>query len=106
MPIARYGDKNAGILVALDKETFTERWKFEMNYAWSSPAVIYDAENRGYILQADSGGYIYLIDAATGQQRGALRPTDTVFEASPALFGNMLVVGCRGGQKIFGIRIN
>ncbi len=49
---------------------------------------------------------VTLIDAATGKQRGALRPTETVFEASPALFGNMLVVGCRGGQKIFGIRIN
>ncbi|MBQ2201514.1 MAG: PQQ-binding-like beta-propeller repeat protein, partial [Clostridia bacterium] len=106
VPIARYGEKNAGILVALDKETFTERWKFETKYAWSSPAVIYDAENRGYVLHADSDGYIYLLDAATGEQRGALRPTDTVFEASPALFGNMLVVGCRGGQKIFGIRIN
>ena len=107
VPIARYGNKDAGILVALDKETFTERWKFEMdNYAWSSPAVIYDASNNGYIIQADSKGYIFLIDAATGQQRGVLRPTETVFEASPALFGNMLIVGCRGGQKIFGIRIN
>ena len=107
VPIARYGNKDAGVLVALDKETFTERWKFEMdNYAWSSPAVIYDASNNGYIIQADSKGYIFLIDAATGQQRGVLRPTETVFEASPALFGNMLVVGCRGGQKIFGIRIN
>jgi outer membrane protein assembly factor BamB len=107
VPIARYGNKDAGVLVALDKETFTERWKFEMDaYAWSSPAVIYDAANNGYIIQADSKGYIFLIDAATGKQRGALRPTETVFEASPALFGNMLVVGCRGGQKIFGIRIN
>lgn len=107
VPIARYGNKDAGVLVALDKETFTEKWKFEMdNYAWSSPAVIYDSENRGYVIQADSRGYIFLIDAATGKQRGVTRPTDTTFEASPALFGNMLVVGCRGGQKIFGIRIN
>ncbi len=107
VPIARYGNKDAGVLVALDKETFEERWKVEMDaYAWSSPAVIYDAQDNGYILQADSKGYIYLIDGATGQQRGALRPTETVFEASPALFGNMLIVGCRGGQKIFGIRIN
>ncbi|MBR6040830.1 MAG: pyrrolo-quinoline quinone [Clostridia bacterium] len=111
VPIARYGNKDAGILVALDKETMTIHdgigWEFEMDaYAWSSPAVIYDAENRGYIIQADSKGYIFLIDAKTGKQCGALRPTDTTFEASPALFGNMLVVGCRGGQKIFGIRIN
>ncbi len=111
VPFARYGTKDAGVLVALDKETMTIHdgigWEFEMDaYAWSSPAVVYDSENRGYIIQADSKGYLYLIDAATGQQRGALRPTETVFEASPALFGNMLVVGCRGGQKIFGIRLS
>lgn len=111
VPFARYGTKDAGVLVALDKETMTIHdgigWEFEMDaYAWSSPVVIYDSENRGYIIQADSKGYLYLIDAATGQQRGALRPTETVFEASPAVFGNMLVVGCRGGQKIFGIRLS
>ncbi len=111
VPFARYGTKDAGVLVALDKETMTIHdgigWEFEMDaYAWSSPAVVYDSEDRGYIIQADSKGYLYLIDAATGQQRGALRPTETVFEASPALFGNMLVVGCRGGQKIFGIRLS
>ena len=106
VPIARYGTKDMGVLVALDKETFTERWKVEMDaYTWSSPAVIYDAQNKGYILQADSKGYIYLIDGETGKQLGVLRPTDSNFEASPAVFGNMLVVGCRGDQKIFGIRI-
>ena len=106
VPIARYGTKDMGVLVALDKETFTERWKVEMDaYTWSSPAVIYDVQNKGYILQADSKGYIYLIDGETGKQLGVIRPTDSNFEASPAVFGNMLVVGCRGDQKIFGIRI-
>lgn len=107
VPIARYGSKDAGVLVALDKNTFTERWKVDMDaYAWSSPTVVYDSENKGYIIQVDSKGYIYLRDAATGNQLGALRPTDSVFEASPAVFGNMLVVGCRGDQKIFGIRLS
>ena len=107
VPIARYGDKDAGVLVALDKETFEEKWKMNMDaYAWSSPAVVYDSENRGYIIQADSKGYIFIIDGATGEQRGVLRPTDSNFEASPAVFGNMLVIGCRGDQTIFGIRLS
>lgn len=107
VPIARYGDKDSGVLVALDKETFSVRWQKDMEaYSWSSPAVVYDTENKGYIVQADSKGYIYLRDGATGEQLGVLRPTDSNFEASPAVFGNMIVVGCRGDQKIFGIRLS
>ena len=107
VPIARYGDKDAGVLVALDKETFKEKWTRTMDaYSWSSPVVVYDSNNKGYIIQADSKGYICLLDAATGEQLGTLRPTDSNFEASPAVFGNILVVGCRGDQTIFGIRLS
>ncbi len=109
--IARYGDKDSGVLVALDKETLTVHdeigWEFKMDaYSWSSPTVVYDADGKGYVIQADSKGRIYLIDGATGRQLGVVRPTDSNFEASPAVFGNMLVIGCRGDQTIFGIRLN
>ena len=106
VPIARYGGKDTGILVALDKETFKVEWKMDMDgYAWSSPAVVYDGENRGYIIQADSKGRIFLIDGASGSVLDTIAPTKTNFEASPAVFGNMIVVGCRG-QMIFGIRLS
>lgn len=107
VPIARYGDKDAGVLVALDKNSFEVRWKKDMDaYSWSSPAVVYDADNKAYIIQADSKGFICLRDGATGEQLGVLRPTDSNFEASPAVFGNILVLGCRGDQTIFGIRLS
>ncbi len=110
--IARYGDKDAGIIVALEKDTsdgkkFKERWKKKMDaYSWSSPTVVYDVDGKAYIIQADSKGYLFMYDGATGDVLGTLRPTESNFEASPAVFGNMLVVGCRGDQKIFGIRIS
>ena len=105
--IARYPDKDSGVLVALNKETFNVEWKMDMDaYSWSSPTVVYDEDGKGYVIQADSKGRIFLVDGKTGSQLGVLRPTDSNFEASPAVFGNMLVVGCRGDQTIFGIRLS
>ena len=106
--IARYKNKDAGILVALDKNTFEVRWEQLMDaYSWSSPTVVYDVNDKGYVIQADSKGRITLYDGATGsilRTIGTL--TNSNFEASPAVFGNIIVVGCRGDQKIFGIRLS
>lgn len=104
--IARYPNKDDGILVALDKETFEVVWSKDMRYSWSSPAVVYDQSGMGYIIQADSVGNIYLLDGLSGEVKDKIAPTDSNFEASPAIFGNMLVVGCRGDQTIFGIRLS
>lgn len=107
IPIARYGGKDAGALVALDKATGTPRWTFQMDkYSWSSPAVVYTADGTGYLIQADSGGNIFLFDGATGRLLNQIAPTTSNFEASPAVFGQMLILGCRGDQKIFGIRLS
>ncbi len=106
--IARYGDKDAGVLVALEKDTFDVRWKMDMDaYSWSSPTVVYGSDGTGYVIQADSKGRIFLLDGATGKVLDTISSlTDSNFEASPAMFGNMLVVGCRGDQTIFGIRLS
>jgi outer membrane protein assembly factor BamB len=106
--IARYGDKDAGVLVALDKATFDVRWKMDMDaYSWSSPTVVYGSDGTGYVIQADSKGRIFLLDGASGRVLDTISSlTDSNFEASPAMFGNMLVVGCRGDQTIFGIRLS
>ena len=110
--IARYPEKKSGVLVALDKNDFNHVvWEYRMSdYSWSSPTVVYNAAGKGYVIQADSAGRIFLFDAETGPVDGkplyTISPTDTNFEASPAVFGNMLVVGCRGDMKIFGIRLS
>ncbi|WP_276352327.1 PQQ-binding-like beta-propeller repeat protein [Cohnella caldifontis] len=102
--LARYGSFDGGVMVALDKRTGKERWRLPMGrYAWSSPVDVYDSQGHAYLVQADSVGTIAVIDAENGKVKGSVR-TGANIEASPAAFGDMLVVASRGG-KIFGIRL-
>lgn len=104
--IARYPDHKQGVLVALDKNTFEVRWQFNMeNYSWSSPVIVYTPEGKGYVLQADSAGNLFLIDGISGTLLRTLALDNSNFEASPAVYNDMLVIGCRG-QKVFGVRIS
>lgn len=104
---ARYGTRDGGVLVALHKDTMSEAWSFPLDhYSWSSPAVVYTADGTGYIIHADSGGHIYLLDGRTGSVLDTIQPTESNFEASPAIFGNYMVLGCRGDQKVFFIRLS
>lgn len=102
--IARINGTLRSLLVALDKHTGDEIWRYEHNnYAWSSPIFVHSENDRYYIVQCDSIGQIILFDARYGEVR------DVIFlgvniEGSPALYDDMLVVGTRG-QKIFGVRI-
>jgi outer membrane protein assembly factor BamB len=102
--IARTPSVNSGILVALDKNTGEEVWKLELpNYSWSSPVAVYTPQGKSYIVLCDSIGKMRLIEGKTGTIVDTL-DLGTNTEASPAAFGNMVVVGTRG-QKIFGVRI-
>ena len=109
VPFARYGGKDKGVLVALRKDTLEKEWDMPMeNYAWSSPAIFYNSKGDGYLIQADSKGNIFLIEGRTGKVLDKINPTKngSNFEASPALFGNMLVLGSRGDKTIFFIRLS
>jgi hypothetical protein len=102
--IARTPTVNSGILVALDKETGKEVWKTDLpNYAWSSPVAVYTPAGKSYIVLCDSVGKMRLIEGKTGTVVDTL-DLGTNTEASPAAFGDTIVVGTRG-QKIFGIKI-
>ncbi|MDO4564051.1 MAG: pyrrolo-quinoline quinone [Clostridia bacterium] len=104
--IARYPDHSQGVLVALDKETFEPVWTFPMeSYSWSSPVIVYTPEGKGYVLQADSTGNLFLLDGLDGTLKKTLKLDNSNFEASPAVYDNILVIGCRG-QKVFGVRIS
>ena len=84
-------------MVALDTKTGEKVWEITMNnYCWSSPAGIYTAENKGYIIQCDSAGKVFLIDGKTGEKITYIELGSNI-EASPAIFENHLVVGTRGG---------
>jgi outer membrane protein assembly factor BamB len=98
--LARYGTFNGGLMVALDKATGKEIWKLPMQaYAWSSPVDVYDEKGRAYIVQADSRGTLFVIDAANGKVKGKVNAGSNI-EASPAIFNNMVVVATRGGKML------
>lgn len=95
--VARTPNVDSGVLVALDTETGKEVWSMDMrNYAWSSPAPIYTASGKGYIVVCDSVGYMFLLDGKTGRQLHSLTLGGMV-EASPAVFNNKIVVGVKRG---------
>ncbi|MEG1547288.1 MAG: PQQ-binding-like beta-propeller repeat protein [Clostridia bacterium] len=93
-----------GIIVAYDKNTGAERWKKNLDgYSWSSPIVMYDDVGNGYVVTFDSAGKMYLFDGKDGTLLDKLE-LEGNFEASPAAFDNMIVIGTRK-SKIYGIKL-
>lgn len=98
--IARVKKFNAGLMVALDKNTGKEVWRWEMpNYTWSSPVDIYTKEGKSYIIQGDSVGNLYLLEGTSGKILNKINLGANI-ESSPAIYNNTLVVGTRGGKFI------
>ena len=106
VPVSRCGDQaSAGVLAALNKQTGETVWEFPtVIYSWSSPVDFYDENGKGYLIYCTSGGFLYLLDGATGEKLAGI-DLDGNIEASAAMFNDMVVVGHRS-QKIFGIRIS
>ncbi|MFZ5988466.1 MAG: PQQ-binding-like beta-propeller repeat protein [Bacillota bacterium] len=102
--IAKSYNKNGSKLIAFDKNTGEEVWVINLDfYCWSSPTAVYTKDGKSYIIQIDSGGYMYLIEGTSGKILDKI-PLEANVEASPAIYDNMIVVGTRG-QKIWGIKI-
>lgn len=102
VPVARTPNTYDGRLVALDKQTGSEVWDlYTANYSWSSPVAVYDEEGRGYLIYCNSAGDMYLLDGRTGEVLDT-RNLGGNIEASPAVYGNTVVVGTRS-QQIFGV---
>lgn len=102
--IARVEKMNAGLMLALNKETGEEVWSWEMPiYSWSSPIDIYTTEGKGYLLQGDAAGNLHLLDALDGTVLYKLGLGSNI-ESSPAIYEDIMVVPTRGGQ-IIGIQL-
>jgi outer membrane protein assembly factor BamB len=102
--IAKTENSRAGKLLAYGKADGGLVWQLDMaHYSWSSPTVIYAGNGKPFIVQCDSEGGVFLIDARDGAVLDSLTLNGNV-EGSPVLFEDMIVVGTRG-QKIYGIRI-
>ena len=106
------GNKTA-LVVALDKNTGSIVWQVDMeNSGWtpSSPVPVYTEDGQGYIVQCLFQGNIKLIrvDGSTAsvadsinvsEEKGTEEPNS--FEATPAVFGNTIVVGSRSGHFFY-----
>ena len=93
-----------GVITALDKDTGEVIWEVSSgNYVWSSPLPIYAEDGRVYLLFTNASGYMHLLDAETGESINSIKLTGTT-EASPVLYGNMLVIGTR--EKVYGLKLS
>lgn len=102
--LAKSYKKDGGKLIAFDKNTGDEVWVIDFDfYSWSSPVDVYTKDGKSYIIQCDSGGYMYLIEGKSGKILDKI-PLAANVEASPAIYEDMIVVGTRG-QLIWGIKI-
>ncbi len=83
-------------LVALDKSSGAVRWAAAMDgVCISSPVAVYDGEGRGWIIQGDGYGVLFLLDGLTGEEVGALALHWDI-TGSPAVYNDTLVVALTG----------
>ena len=102
--VARVPSTYDGTMVALNRETGEVIWEIStVNYAWSSPVPFYTADGKAYIAFVNASGKIRLVNGETGEILYALGLNETA-EASPVVFGNMMVLGTREG--VYGIKIS
>ena len=93
-----------GDLIALDKLSGVVVWRRHLgNYSWSSPTLITADDGTLYGVLADSEGVLRLFDPETGRDLATVSLGKNV-EATPAVFGNMLVVASYDKQ-IYGVRL-
>ena len=103
--VAKTGDTYNGVLTCLDRTTGEIVWEHKAFYAWSSPVCVYNSDGSANILYCTCGGYMYLLDAVTGEVLSECLLSSGTIEASPAVYENMAVVGTRTCE-IKGIQLN
>ncbi len=110
------GDSTTSKLYALNKDTGDIVWEYDMDVSgWSpsSPVTVYsdktNAEGKtiGYIVQCDKAGDVALlkVDGGTCTEVDKLSlangEVDHNFEATPAVYGNTIVVASRDREIFF-----
>ena len=103
--VAKTLSQKQGSLVALDKKTGTLAWRRDLpNFSWSSPLLLTGKDGHSYGIVGDSSGLLHLFDPNTGRDHSTLQLSKNI-EATPAVYGNMLVVGTYA-KKLYGVRIS
>ena len=103
--VAKTLSPKQGSLVALDKETGTIAWRRDLpSFSWSSPLLLTGKDGHSYGIVGDSSGLLHLFDPNTGRDYSTLQLSKNI-EATPAVYGNMLVVGTYA-KKLYGVRLS
>ncbi len=96
--IAHLDEDGGGALLALDTSTGEILFQTPLQaYSWSSPAGFYNEAGELVVFTADAVGNIYLLDGSNGQVLFRKRAGRN-FEASPAIWGNSVIIGSRGRE--------
>jgi len=108
VPLAKTDSKNGGKLVCLDKKTGEQKWEFNTSiYSWGSPIRFNDTAGNKYIIYNtgySSSGYVYLINAETGEELSSLGLSGNI-EASGVVYKNWLIIGHRS-CRILGLKLS
>jgi len=95
------GKTNYAVVYALDKLTGEEVWSQPLDVSSvSSPIAMYQPDGRSFIVMGDDNGTLRLMDGFTGGTMHTLNLGSTI-QASPAAYGNRIVVGTTGGMLYF-----
>ena len=89
------------VVYALDKETGAEVWSQPLDISSiSSPVAVYQPDGKSYIVLGDDNGTLLLMDGFTGLTLNTVN-LGSAIQASPAVYGNKIVVGTTGGMVYF-----
>ena len=89
------------VVYALDKTTGEEVWNQPLDVdSKSSPIGLYQRDGKSYIVMGDDGGTLRLMDGFSGTTLSTLN-LGSAIQASPAAYGNEIVVGTTGGMLYF-----
>jgi outer membrane protein assembly factor BamB len=94
-------------LYALTKATGEVRWSKALETpSVSSPVAVYNLAGDAWLLQAESDGKLFLLEAKTGKTLNTMQLEGSV-EASPAVYRDVLVITTTGVDTsyIYGIKL-
>lgn len=102
--VSKVGGQYSGVLACIDKNTGEAVWEHSAGYAWSSPVCVYRPDGSGAVIYCSSDSRMYLLDGKTGAVMDSMDLGGGNVEASPAVWGDLAVVGTRG-LKIRTVRL-
>lgn len=95
------GKNNYAIVYAVDKITGEEVWSQPLDVqSISSPIALYQPDGKSYIVMGDDNGTLRLMDGYSGTTISTVN-LGSAIQASPAAYGNKIVVGTTGGMLYF-----